>query len=39
MMIWTYLAIAGGILVFLNVLVVVALALASRPRHPELEED
>jgi hypothetical protein len=31
-MIWTYLALAAGILVLLNVLVVVALAVASRPR-------
>lgn len=35
MMVWTYLALAAGILVLLNVIVVVALALASRPRHDD----
>lgn len=36
-MVWTYLALAAGILVLLNVLVVVALAIASRPRHDDHE--
>lgn len=35
LMMWTYLALAAGILVLLNVAVVVALALASRPRGDE----
>jgi hypothetical protein len=34
-MVWTYLALAAGILVLLNVVVVVALAIASRPRHDD----
>lgn len=35
MTVWTYLALAVGILVLLNVIVVVALAIGSRPRHDE----
>ena len=36
-MVWTYLALAAGILVLLNVLVVVVLAVASRHRDHEPE--
>jgi len=37
-MLWTYLALAAAVLVFLNVLAVVALAMASRARRSELDE-
>jgi hypothetical protein len=34
---WTYLALAAGVLVLINVLIVVVLLVASRARHSELE--
>jgi hypothetical protein len=36
---WTYLALAAGVLVLINVLIVVVLVVASRARHSELENN
>jgi hypothetical protein len=36
---WTYLALAAGVLVLVNVLIVVVLVVASRVRHSELENN
>jgi hypothetical protein len=38
-MMWTYLALAAGVLVFLNVLIVVVLLVRSRVRHPEYDDE
>jgi hypothetical protein len=38
-MVWEYLALAAGVLVLLNVLIVVVLLIASRARGPDGDEN